>query len=147
MTRNHTLRFVGAGLAGVTGVVTLVLLVGSWRHRSHRSSTPDRTAVDGVTTLEDAVAACRDTGLRSWELVAYAQQLTARKVTYSRRTTWDSPARAFERGRGYCQQQALALKRIYDHLGVAARPVFATRCAFPPKMVDGMPWPGGVSGH
>ena len=48
---------------------------------------------------------------------------------------------------GYCEQQALALKHIYDRLGIEARPVFALRCKFPAKVVDGMPWPGGVSGH
>jgi hypothetical protein len=79
--------------------------------------------------------------------VAYAQQLAARKFTYSRLNPWDTPARAFERGRGYCQQQALALKNIYDRLGIHARPVFATHCAFPAKMVDGMPSPARVSGH
>lgn len=144
MSRKHIVCSVGTGLAGAAVIAALSLLVGCWRRRS---STPDQTMVDGVTTIEDAVDACRNTGLRSWNLVAYAQQLAARKVTYSRRNTWDTPACAFERGRGYCQQQALALMRIYTQLGIQARPVFATRCAFPPKMVDGMPWPGGVSGH
>lgn len=144
MTRKRALCYFGAGLAGAAGVAALVLVVGSWRGCS---STPDRTTVDGVTTIEDAVDVCRATGLCAWDLVAYAQQLAARKVTYSRRNTWDTPARAFERGRGYCQQQAIALKRIYDQLRIPARPVYATRCAFPPKMVDGLPWPGRVSGH
>jgi hypothetical protein len=48
---------------------------------------------------------------------------------------------------GYCEQQALALKKIYDRLGITARPVFSLRCKFPAKIVDGVPWPGGVSGH
>ena len=106
-----------------------------------------RTTVDGVTTIADAVRACQRTGLRDWDLVAYAQNLTARKFTYSRLNTWDSPSRAFERGMGYCEQQALALKRIYDGLGIESWPVFALRCRFPPGVVDGMPWPGGVTGH
>ena len=50
-----------------------------------------RVAVDGVTTIEDAVAACRGSGLRDWDLVAYAQSLAAKKFTYSRRNPWDSP--------------------------------------------------------
>src|SRR5690242_17309782 len=118
MTRKPALHYFGAGLAGVTVVAALVLLLGSWRRCSSMPDAPDQTTVDGVTTIEDAVAACHATGLRSWDLVAYAQQLAARKVTYSRRNTWDTPAHAFQRGRGYCQQQALALKRIYDHLEI-----------------------------
>ena len=92
-----------------------------------------RVSVEGVTTIEDAVAACRGSGLQGWDLVAYAQQLVAKKFTYSRRNPWDSPSRAFERGLGYCQQQALALQEIYDRLGVVSRPVYATgNCRFPP---------------
>jgi transglutaminase-like putative cysteine protease len=103
--------------------------------------------MDGITTIDDAVEACRRTHLQGWELVAYAQNLTARKFTYSRLNTWDTPSSAFERGMGYCEQQALALKKIYDRLGIETRPVFALRCKFPPKVVDGIPWAGGVSGH
>jgi hypothetical protein len=61
-----------------------------------------RTTLGDVTTIEDAVAACRRTGLQGWGLVAYAQNLAARKFAYFRRNPWDSPARAFERGMGYC---------------------------------------------
>jgi hypothetical protein len=71
----------------------------------------------------------------------------ARKFTYSRLNTWDTPARAFERGRGYCEQQALALNAVLEALGFQTRPVFALRCQFPGKTVDGVWWPGGVSGH
>jgi len=48
---------------------------------------------------------------------------------------------------GYCEQQALALKKIYTKLDIETRPVFAMRCKFPAKMVDGAAWPGGISGH
>jgi transglutaminase superfamily protein len=106
-----------------------------------------RTTVDGVTTIAGAVDACRRAGLSGWDLAAYAQNLAARKFSYSRLNTWDSPARAFERGMGYCEQQARALKRIYDALGIASRPVMAMRCRFPPEMIDGMPWAGGVTPH
>ncbi|HXX79740.1 MAG TPA: hypothetical protein VEI53_14700, partial [Ktedonobacteraceae bacterium] len=103
--------------------------------------------MDGITTIDDAVEACRRTQLQGWELVAFAQNLAARKFTYSRLNTWDTPARAFERGMGYCEQQALALKLIYDKLGVETRPVFCMRCKFPGKVVDRVYWPGGISGH
>ncbi len=113
----------------------------------HRLPKPDRASLDGVRTLEDAVAACRQSGLRGWELVVYAQQFVARKFTYSRLNTWDTPSRAFERGMGYCEQQALALKHIYDRLGITCTPVFSLGCLFPAKVVDGAPWPGGRTGH
>lgn len=92
-----------------------------------------RVSRDSVTTIADAVAACRRTGLQDWELVAYAQRLTAEKFAYCRRNPWDSPSRAFERGLGYCQQQALALNEIYRRLGIDSRPAYATKCRFPPQ--------------
>jgi hypothetical protein len=103
--------------------------------------------MDGITTIDDAVEACRRTKLQGWDLVAYAQNLAAKKFTYSRLNTWDTPSRAFERGMGYCEQQALALKKIYDKLGIETKPVFCMRCKFPAKVVDGVNWPGGISGH
>jgi hypothetical protein len=113
----------------------------------HRLPKPDRVALDGVTTIDQAATACRRTGLKGWDLAAYAQHLAAHKFTYSRLNSWESPARAFEHGRGYCEQQALALKQIYDRLGTVSRPVFALHCRFPAQEIDGMPWSGGISGH
>jgi hypothetical protein len=106
-----------------------------------------RTSLAGVTTLADAVTACRLTGLSGWDLVAYAQGLAAHKFSYSRRNPWDSPARAFERGMGYCQQQALALKLIYDRLGLHSEPVYAMQCRFPPKTIHGILEPERISPH
>ena len=90
---------------------------------------------------------CKDSGLSGWDLVAYAQNLTARKFTYSRRNPWDTPARAFERGEGYCQQQALALKEILDRLGIDSRPVYAARCRFEAQMIDGQLGNERITGH
>jgi transglutaminase-like putative cysteine protease len=104
-------------------------------------------ALEGVTTIDEAVMACRRSNLQGWELVAYAQNLVARKFTYSRLNSWESPSRAFERGRGYCQQSALALHKIYRALGIDSRPVHALRCKFPAKVVDGFPQPELISGH
>ncbi|MBI3943467.1 MAG: transglutaminase family protein [Chloroflexi bacterium] len=131
------------GVAGA-GITTIYLLSLPLLRRLPKES---RVALDGVTTIDDAVAACQHTGLQDWELVAYAQNLVGRKFTYSRLNPWDSPSRAFERGMGYCEQQALALKAIYDRLGINARPVSCLRCRFPGKVVDGVSWPGGISGH
>lgn len=134
------------GLSGLGAAGAVILF---WLNLSmlRRLPKPGRVCLDEVTTLDDAVAVCRRTSLVGWDLVAYAQHLTTRKFTYSRLNTWESPSRAFERGRGFCQQQALALKKIYDGLGIKARPVYATRCRFEPKVVDGISWPGGISGH
>jgi hypothetical protein len=141
MLRKIVLAFtcLGAACSVTLYLLTIPLL--------RRLPKPGRVSMDGITTIEEAVEACRHTQLQGWDLVAYAQQLVARKFTYSRLNTWETPSRAFERGMGYCEQQALALKKIYDRLGITARPVFSLRCKFPAKIVDGVPWPGGVSGH
>lgn len=90
-----------------------------------------RTAVDGVINLNDAVQACRRSGLRGWELVAFAQKLTARKFAiYSTLNLWDPPGRAFIYGSGYCTQYNLALKRILDRLGFETTTVFALKARF-----------------
>jgi hypothetical protein len=96
-------------------------------------SLPEATiSVDGIRTIDDAAKACWESKLEGWELVAYTQNLVTNKFTYSRRNPWDSAYKAFERGQGYCQQQALALKAIYDRLGIDSRLVYANHCRFPP---------------
>jgi len=137
------LAFLLTGLSTV-GILSVYLLTIPMLRRLPKQS---HVTMDGITTIDDAVEACRRTQLKGWDLVAYAQNLAARKFTYSRLNTWDTPARAFERGMGYCEQEALALKMIYDKLGVETRPVFCMRCKFPGKVVDGAYWPGGLSGH
>jgi hypothetical protein len=129
---------------GAMAVLTVYLLTIPLLRRLPKQS---RVSMDGITTIDDAVEACKRTHLQGWDLVAYAQNLAAKKFTYSRLNTWDTPSRAFERGMGYCEQQALALKKIYDRLGIETRPVFAMRCKFPAKVIDGVQWPGGISGH
>jgi transglutaminase-like putative cysteine protease len=98
-------------------------------------------------TLEDAVALLRESHRRGWDLVAEAQRLVARRMIYSRRNTWDSPARAFERGMGYCHQKALALHAILTSLGIESRPVAARRCRFPATRIHEYTEPEQVSGH
>jgi hypothetical protein len=141
MLKKLVVVFVGAGVAGGTTLSLLTLpLLRRLPEQSH-------VALNGITTLDDAVEACKRSHLHGWAMVEYAQSLVARKFTYSRLNTWDTPARAFERGMGYCEQQTLALKYIYDRLGIESRPVFALRCKFHAQVVDDMLWPGGVSGH
>lgn len=45
----------------------------------------ERMPQKDVKTIEDAVRACRESGLTGWELVKFAQRLTATKFSYSRR--------------------------------------------------------------
>ena len=91
-------------------------------------------------TLDDAVAACRRSGLDGWDLVAYAQRLVYRKFTfYSCRNLWDTPAAAFRRGMGYCTQYNLALKQILDRLVFDARTVFSLRV----RVADNADWTMG----
>lgn len=87
-----------------------------------------RTAVDGVTTIDEAAALCRRSGLQGWALVQFAQQLVAKKfAVYSARNLWDTPARAFAYGMGYCTQYNLALKQLLDQLGMQTTAVFALK--------------------
>jgi hypothetical protein len=133
------LSVISAAGVSTTYLLTLPLL--------RRLPKQGRVSMDGIITIDDAVEACRRRQLQGWDLVAYAQNLVAKKFTYSRLNTWDTPSRAFERGMGYCEQQALALKKIYGKLGIETRPVFCMRCKFSAKVVDGVHWPGGISGH
>ena len=97
-------------------------------------------ALDGIVRLDDAVAACRRSGLDGWDLVAYAQRLVyARFTVYSCRNLWDTPAAAFRRGMGYCTQYNLALKQILDRLGFDARAVFSLRV----RVADNPDWTMG----
>jgi hypothetical protein len=126
MVRKIVLAITGLG---VVSAVNLYLLSVPLLRRLPK---PDRVSMDGITTIDDAVEACRRTKLEGWDLVAYAQHLAMRKFTYSRLNTWDTPSRDFERGIGYCEQQALVLKKIYDRLGIESRPVLARTANFPP---------------
>jgi hypothetical protein len=118
--RRTALLLVGGGLAAATG---LLVLPGAWKTRGGRPR-----ELDGVTTLDDAVTACRRTGLSGWALVLYAQRLVYDKFAfYSLRNGWDMPARAFARGMGYCTQYNLALGQLLERLGFAVKPVFSLR--------------------
>ena len=125
-------------LAAATAGFVLFMLPA---RRALRGSGP--VALDGIVTLDDAVAACRRSGLDGWDLVAYAQRLVYRKFTfYSCRNLWDTPAAAFRRGMGYCTQYNLALKQILDRLGFDVRAVFSlrVRVAEDPDWTMGHTW-------
>jgi hypothetical protein len=147
------LEIIGACIIGAAGVfvagslVYLAMFLPFTVRSARLLPKPGRTTVDGITTIEDAVKVLKTSGLSGLGLVARAQGLTAGKMEYSRRNPWDSWSRCFERGMGYCIQQGMALRTIYDRLGIESRPVQAFRCAFPEGVVQGVKEPARVSGH
>lgn len=132
------------GLTGTLGVAALYLYTLPALRRLPKQKTQ---SLHGITTIDDAVDYLRNSGKTGWDLVAAAQSLVNAKMVYSRRNGWDTPARAFRRGMGYCQQQASALLIILRQLGIDLRPVQALRCQFPPKQIHEYDDPGGISGH
>jgi hypothetical protein len=94
MVRKLVLAFTGLGVATVLAIYLLTIPL------LRRLPKPSRVPMDGITTIDDAVEACRRTQLHGWDLGAYAQHLAARKFAYSRLNIWDTPSRAFERGMG-----------------------------------------------
>ncbi len=98
-------------------------------------------------TIADAVQACRETGLSGWALVAYAQHLVSGRMRYSYFNSFDMPETAFEKGGGYCWQQAGALNRILKGLGFESCLVHAFRSRFPDVVRDGVTIHVGISGH
>lgn len=95
-----------------------------------------RAYPQGVSEIEDAVHACRDSALTGWDLVENARMLTFRKFTrYSILHLWEGPRHAFRNSRGYCNQYNGALAKILEQLGIEVERVFATRVR-----VDDNPW-------
>lgn len=129
---------------GILGVIALYLYT---RPALQRLPKTQQQSLHGITTIDDAVHYLQSTRKTSWALVAAAQKLVNAKMAYSRRNGWDTPAHAFQRGMGYCQQQGMALLLILRKLGFAVRPVHAFRCQFPPHRIHEYMDPGGISGH
>jgi hypothetical protein len=130
-------RWSSAAVAASAGIG--LLLLPAWRAQAGRAP----LCIDGVETLDDAVEACRRTGLSRWELVTCAQRLVYRKFAcYSCRNLWDTPAQAFRYGMGYCTQYNLALKLLLDRQGVATQAVtsFKVRVADDPAWAMGHTW-------
>ncbi len=131
----------------IINLLLALFLSGMTSWGSGYNSVNARIPLDGIITIEDAVETCRNSGFEGWELAAYAQNLTAKKFSYSRKNPWDTPSEAFERGQGYCQQQALALKEIYDRLDIESKLVYAARCRFEARMIDGQLAENRITGH
>lgn len=98
-------------------------------------------------TVSEAIVQCNSTGYAGWQLVEYAQKLVAGRMQYSFFNSFDMPEKAFEKGMGYCWQQAGALNLIMKGLGVDSRLVHAARNRFPDIVREGVTIRIGVSGH
>jgi transglutaminase-like putative cysteine protease len=61
-------------------------------------------------------------------------------MQYSRRNSFDTAARAFERGYGYCTQHAFALADLLERLGFEARVVHAFQNIFPDGSLGAHAW-------
>ncbi|NMA37338.1 MAG: transglutaminase domain-containing protein [Papillibacter sp.] len=98
-------------------------------------------------TISEAITKCKASGLRDWELVEYALKLASSYMAYSYTNSFDRPEKAFEKGRGYCWQQAGALNLIYKGLGINSRLVYAAKNRFPDKEYEGVLIKSFISGH
>ena len=93
-----------------------------------------------LLTLSKATLQLMETGKTGWDLVEATRALVAERMQYCRRNSFDSDAKAFERGYGYCTQQAYALVDLLTRLGFEARAVYAFRNRFPEGQIAGHTW-------
>ncbi len=98
-------------------------------------------------TITEAVETCIQSGLSGWRLVEYAQFLVNKNMVYSYDNSFDMPTKAFERGKGYCWQQAKSLQKILNNLGFECYCVYATRNKIPETMFEGITVKAHISGH
>ena len=93
-----------------------------------------------VLTLSRAAELLIETGKSGQELIEAARALVAERMIYSRRNSFDGYATAFERGYGYCSQQANALADLLSRLGFEAKVVHAFRNRFADGSVASHAW-------
>ena len=91
-------------------------------------------------TLSQAAQELKGTGKSGLAMVEAARLLVAQRMQYCRRNSFDLYPRAFERGYGYCQQQAYALADLLTRLGFKAHVVGALRNRFPDGRITGHAW-------
>jgi hypothetical protein len=91
-------------------------------------------------TIEQAARQLESSGKRDWELVEAARALVAERMVYSRRNSFDSPGRAFERGYGYCMQHAYALSDLLEEMGFQVEVVQAFQNEFTNGIVTSHAW-------
>ena len=91
-------------------------------------------------TINEAAQQLAASGESGWDLVERARSLVGKRMAYSRRNSFDSPSRAFERGYGYCMQHAFALNSLLEELGFEAEVVQAFSNLFPNGDVTSHAW-------
>jgi len=92
-------------------------------------------------TIEQAAQQLRaDSDQAGWDHVEAARALVGQRMSYSRRNSFDSPGKAFERGYGYCMQHAYALAHLLEVLGVEAQVVQAFQNRFDDGKVTSHAW-------
>jgi len=91
-------------------------------------------------SIDQAAGELHQSGKTSWELVEAARAMVAQRMHYSRRNSFDTAGRAFQRGYGYCTQHAYALKHLLAELGFNARVVQAFQNQFPDGKVTAHAW-------
>ena len=123
-------------------IAIFVILIGVPLYAIPATFTLPAGARPGVEelTIQQAAAHLRSTGKKDWELVEAARVLVAERMQYSRRNSFDSSEKAFERGYGYCTQQSYALKHLLSELGFDAKVVQAFQNRFPDGKVSSHSW-------
>ena len=91
-------------------------------------------------TIEAAARQLAASEKSGWDLAEGARALVADRMDYSRRNSYDSASRAFERGYGYCQQQSYALVELLSALGIDSKVVHAYQNRFPDGVVTPHAW-------
>jgi hypothetical protein len=97
--------------------------------------------------VKEAIEQCRQSGLIGIELIEYAQRLVCLNMNYSYLNSFDPPSKAFEKGYGYCWQQASVLNYILKKLGIESKLVYSTQNIFPEKIYNGVIVKEHISGH
>jgi flavodoxin len=93
-----------------------------------------------LLTLSQATVQLMETGKTGWHLIEAARAMVAERMQYSRRNSFDSDAEAFERGYGFCTQQAYVLVDLLTQLGFDANAVHAFQNMFPDGTAGGYTW-------
>ncbi len=96
---------------------------------------------------QEALHTCRTSGMKNWELVAFAQKLVFQNMKYSVTNSFDKPKEALEHGQGYCWHRSSVLNMLLLDLGFNSRLVHAYKNVFTESEIMGVTINDFVSGH
>jgi hypothetical protein len=132
------LRRVGA----IAGGAAIILFAGTTLYALPATLTLPRGRRQGLgpLTLAEAADQLRSTWPVGEEQIEAARALIGERMVYCRRNSFDSYARAFTRGYGYCQQMALALTDLLQRLGYDAKVVHCLGNRFADGHVTSHAW-------